>query len=420
VDADVLVVGGGTAGLAVARAAARRGLGVRLLERGPLEDAGAQWVNGVPDWCFDEGDLPRPQAPERRGPCGAVHLIVGWGPDRVVVPHRDTAAVDMRLLGARLRGDAVAAGAHLEGGVSVTGLDADGVVATSRGPVRARYVVDASGLGGAGLLPLSPVARGDLCVAAQEVRRVVDRAAAAEWARENGVAEGDHATFTSVAGGYSIVSVHWVGDEVSILTGSVPADGVPAGTRLLADFVARHPWIGERLFGGSRAIPLRPPRLRLADGSVALIGDAACQVYGAHGSGIGAQLVAARLLADCLADGRGTAGYAAEWLRRHGGELAASAIFARFARTLSTADLGRLVGSGLLGAWSARPTMEQRPTPFPPLAELRRIAGAVRAERAIVRRVAPVLGRMAMARAVFRLHAPGARWERLAARVARG
>ena len=87
--------------------------------------------------------------------------------------------------------------------------------------------------------------------------------------------------------------------------------------------------IGPRVFGGSGAIPLRRTHDRLAGDRVALLGDAACQVFPAHGSGVAAGLLAARLLADTLAAGGPIGDYAVAWQRRHGG---VSAFFDDFRR----------------------------------------------------------------------------------------
>ena len=63
-------------------------------------------------------------------------------------------------------------------------------------------------------------------------------------------------------------------------------------------------------FGGQRAIPLGRPHDTLASDRVALVGDAARQVFSAHGSGIGAGMVAARMLVDAIVRGAGPAEYA--------------------------------------------------------------------------------------------------------------
>jgi len=225
--------------------------------------------------------------------------------------------------------------------------------------VRAKHVVDASGLGGAGLVTLPRVAPTDLCAAAQEVRRVKDRGAARAFYERHGAREGDVVAFTSFAGGYSLLSSRLEGDHVSILTGAVPGDGHPSGAQILARFVSDERWIGDTIFGGARAIPLRRPLDRLAYGKIALLGDAACQVLPAHGSGIGPGLVAARVLAETLADGGDAGVYAVRWMRAHGGLLAAYDVFRRFSQRLALADVRRLVAVGLLSSETASVGLRQ-------------------------------------------------------------
>lgn len=399
---DVAVVGAGTAGAAAALHCARRGLSVLCLEAGPLADAGARWCNGVPGWQFDAAGIARPLAPELRHDAPPVmHLVMGWGPERATFRGQDVLEVDMRLLVARLQAEAMAAGAELRGGVRVRGY-ADGVVRTDGDDVGARWVVDASGLHGAGLVPLPEVEAADLCTAAQQVHVIADRAGAEAWLAEQGAREHDAVCFSAVAGGYSIVNVRVSGDEVSVLTGSIPVDGVASGTQLLRDFLERHPWIGERVFGGARAIPIcRPPR-ELHHGAVALVGDAACQVFAAHGSGIGAGMIAARMLAEALESGAGPAGYSAAWQRAWGGELAASDAFCRFSRSLDAVQLARMLRNGWLRPELTVPTLEQRP----PAIGVRTVAalgaGALR-DPLLAARLVPVLARMTALRVAHRI-----------------
>ena len=219
-----------------------------------------------------------------------------------------------------------------------------------------------------------------------------------------------------------MLNLHCDGDQVSLLTGSIPALGHPSGKAILDRFVAAQPWIGARLFGGARAIPLRRPfdRLASADGRIALLGDAAGQVFPAHGSGIGAGLVAARLLADALADGRGAPGYALAWHRQFGGLLASYELFRRFSTTLSVEDLGRMMDLGLMDAALLRHGLAQTHAWLRPAAVPGKLAAAVRAPRLAVR-LGAVVARMLAARALYaRYPADAAQlpaWSRRVARV---
>ena len=170
-------------------------------------------------------------------------------------------------------------------------------------------------------------------------------AGAATFLREWRARDGETVCFTGVAGGYSIVNVRVHGHEVSLLTGSIPANGVPSGLKLLEDFAARHDWIGGAVFGGARALPLRRPWEVIGRGAVALVGDAAGQMFSAHGSGIAMELLAARGLADALADGSGCWGYNVAFQRRYGGRLAASDLFRRLSASLGPDDVRALIAT---------------------------------------------------------------------------
>jgi len=399
-DADILVVGLGTAGSAAARACARAGLRVRGVDAVPLERAGARWVNGVPLWAYDAAGLARPRAPELRAVGSAFHMLAGWGPTRLVVDASELAEVDMRAFQQRLRGDAEAAGARLEGERrvhSVTSLGDHARVVLDGEVIEARAVIDASGLRGAGVAPRSPVAPEELCVAAQQVRAVVDLSAARAWFENHGVPPGETLCFTGVEGGFSVVNVRLEEelDEpgLAILTGSIPGLGHPSGVTLLENFVSDHSWVGGRLFGGARPIPLAPPAERVDHERVLLIGDAARQVYAAHGSGIAAQLVAATLYAQRLAAGDSPWEVNVAWQRRYGGELAAAGRFARFSSGLEAARLALVMEAGLMPPSAGLASLLQRPL-RPSVRDLPGLTlGAVR-HPAIVAEIAPILNRM--------------------------
>jgi flavin-dependent dehydrogenase len=303
--------------------------------------------------------------------------------------------VDMRLLVARLQALAREAGARFVESVRVRGFD-DRQLATSHGPCRARYFVDASGLAGARLLSQRRLPAQDVCVAAQSVRRVTDASAARAFFLKRGAEPGETLCFTSVAGGYSIVNAHLDGDGVSILTGSIPALGVPSGRALLSDFANKHDWIGEEIFGGARALPLGRARDHLAYDDVALLGDAALQIFSAHGSGIGAGMVAARKLADVIAAGRPLHDYSVAWHRELGPCFAAYDVFRRFSQTLTREEVETLVTSGLMSPAMARPALAQNMPPSRPSALLGRVPSALRAP-ALALRLASVAPRMAAA-----------------------
>ncbi|HJL19029.1 MAG TPA: FAD-binding protein [Sandaracinaceae bacterium LLY-WYZ-13_1] len=415
---DVLVVGAGTAGAAAAACAAREGLSVLCLDRGPLARAGAHWVNGVSQAQFEEAGFDPPRGEELRGDDAGFHLIAGYGPERVTIRGHGKLEVDMRHLVARLQRIAREHGAALAGEVSLDGLDA-GVARTSAGPVRADVVVDASGMTGARLLDQPRTDRRDLCTAAQAVHAVADPAGARAFLEAHEAAEGEALCFTGVAGGYSILNVSVHGDEVSILTGSIPAAGHMAGRAILDRFVDTHPWVGAKRFGGHRAIPLGRPHDEIARGPIALIGDAARQVFAAHGSGIGPQLLAARMLAEAIARGGGPEDYAVRWQRRYGGLFAGSDLFRRFSQTLTLDELRRLIRAELIDETTAGATLAQE---LPSLGVARALGMLPRLVEAggVSARLARTGARMAAAHALYAAYpARGdrTRWSRAVTRV---
>jgi menaquinone-9 beta-reductase len=420
--ADVAIVGAGTAGAAAALFCAKAGLRVVAIDRAPLARAGAHWLNAVPANLFDRAGLARPSGDELASPPLTMHLFAGRGPERAIVRGHDALEVDMARLVRRLQTDAREAGAMLEGGVRALGVDG-ATLRTDHGSVTAESIIDASGLAGARLLGDPRTGARDLCAAAQEVRALRDRGAAEAFFRGRGMEPGDVLVLAGLAGGYSVLNVRLAHDGVSMLSGTVPADGQPSGRIVIEQFAAEHErWIGEPIHAGARAIPLGRPVDVLSRGRVALLGDSARQVFAAHGSGVGAGLVAARVLADELAGGRGLDGYAVRWHREHGGLLAAYDVFRRFSQDLPTDALARMIRARLLDAATMVPAMQQKAPTLAPSLLLAKAPAALREPR-LLAGLGEVFARMAMLRALYARHperegAPRARWARAAARIA--
>jgi flavin-dependent dehydrogenase len=345
---------------------ARRGLTVACLEAGELNRAGARWVNVVPAHFFETAAIPEPTGEELVGRLVRHRMYAGQGPAHLAVSVRGLLEVDMRLLVARLQAAAKEAGARFYPHTRVTGWDGRRLH-SEVSTLEPRWVVDASGLGGARLLDQPAVPATRICQAAQEVREVVDPAAARAFFARHEVGAESVVSFTMLQGGFSSMTLGPSGpggpggDRVSLLAGSVPALGFESGSAMLARFVAEHPWIGPRIFGGSRAIPLRRPYACIGRGRVALLGDAACQVFAAHGSGTGVGLVAARMLAEALADGRGIEGYATAFQRRFGGLLAIADEAQDFMQGLTSEQAAKMIAAGLINDGLAALGVQQRP-----------------------------------------------------------
>lgn len=363
---DVVIVGAGIAGAAAAAMLAEGGRQVVLLDRRDFDQAGARWVNGVPAWAFVVSGVAPPRPPERRVE-GETYVLAGPSARprlRVTVP--DVWSVDMRLLGERMRRWALAVGVQPWPRTTLLALapgrEGGWRLETTAGTVSCRLLVDASGLRAVArrlVWPLAPeVAIGDVCTAAQAVYGIADAAGAERFAAEAGIHPGEVLGISGLAGGYSVLNVALDGHagEVALLTGTIPATGATSGLALMERFVQAQPWIGPRQFGGAGAIPIRRPLTRLVAPGFALLGDAACQVFPAHGSGIAMGLCAARLLAEAvLAVPAGQMGsleslwvYAATFHRRYGGILAGYDLVRRTVQELDALGSERLLASGLL------------------------------------------------------------------------
>jgi len=418
---DVAIVGAGSAGAATARQLARRGLRVFVGDKRPRQDAGARWVNAVPDWMFARADVAAPEGAERRSHGERYVLASATGTTRVEVPRCPTTFLDMRLLIARLQDDAIAAGAVIEGGLAVDAVDVVGrdqrLHLSGQGrqlTVRARLVVDATGMRGAvrSLVPAlsrrcPPVQDRDICLAAQEVRTIADVEGARRFLDDNRLNDRDAFGVVGLAGGFStrLVIVDLARGEVDLLCGAIAGGRFPSGARLLQDFVAAEPWIGERLFGGAGAIPLRRPWDTLGTAGVALVGDAASMVFPAHGSGVGAGLIAARLLGDAVAAGTDPGSpavirrYSQSFHQELGSLCVAYDAFRRATQDLSADELTALMAAGFLNEHTTGDALAQVMPGFALQRSLALGRAALRAPR-LAKTMAPTVGRMLLAHAV--------------------
>lgn len=399
---DAVVVGAGIAGSACAGMLARAGLSVALLDARSEEHAGPRWINAVPAAAFAAVGIAAPTGPELYASGHSFVLASPSAAVNVAIEDHGVIEVDMRHLGARLRRDAREAGVAMRFASTVDRVHVeDGrvrAVETGRDTLRAPLFVDASGMRAVlrrAAFPRWPaIDRAHLCAASQFVFAVADRAGAERYLERNGARAGVTVARTGVAGGFSILNVRVDLDagEVCALTGSVQDEpGRPSGAAILDAFVKENPWIGARLFGGSGAIPLRRPYARLSAPGLALLGDAACMMFCAHGSGIATGLLAARLLADIVSAG-GDPGapsvtwrYAARYHRAHGGVLLAYDVIRRATQRLTREESEILLATGLVSRASLAAGFAQLPPPLD-AAELLRVArGALKAPRLAAR-----------------------------------
>ena len=389
---DAIVVGAGVAGSACAAMLAKQGMRVVLLDARHEESVGARWVNAVPAGAFDAARIARPRGDEL---CASGHLFEVTSPStavRMQMHGHDVLEVDMRKLGARLRADAREAGATLRFETTVDRVHIERgrirSIDTGNTTLRAALFVDASGLPAvlrrARFPQWKPVDRAHLCTAAQAVFDIADVDGARRFLDRVRVPAGAIYARTGIEGGFSVLNVRVDLDEkhVAVLCGSIQdAPGRLSGARMLENFVSAESWIGARRFGGAGAIPLRRPYSRLSAEGLALLGDAGCMVFAAHGSGIATGLAAARILADAVAgerdpgDARATWRYAAAFQRREGGVLLAYDLVRRLTQSLAANELEELLATGIVTESSVRAGFVQSAPPVS-ASEMLRVARA--------------------------------------------
>lgn len=417
---DVVVLGAGTAGANAAGQLAERGLRVVLLERRAADVAGAQWHNGVLDWQFVAAGVDPPVPPERAPSATRTHIVGPDGTHGVTVHDTPVVRADMALLGRRLRSNARQAGVELldhVGRIDPT-LDGDRIVALDvevTPPDRpARWVhveaalfVDASGRRGVlrrrspALAASCPEVHGDeLCTAADHHLRIADADGARRFLDRHGAAPGEAVTMVGLAGGFSTraITVSVDLDEASVLVGCLANGRYGTGPRLLVQTRADEPWLGDSIDGGAGVIPLRRPYARFVAPGLALVGDAACQVFPGHGSGIGMGLLAGSLLADAVAgaadpgDERALWQYQATFQHRYGGLLAAYDAFRRMSTALGGAGVAKMVRAGLLTEDLARAGLDQR-WQVPDRAAVPAMARRMAAVPSVAAKMLPLLAR---------------------------
>jgi menaquinone-9 beta-reductase len=424
-EGDVVVVGAGPAGAWAAARLAQGGARVALIDRRPPGDAGAQWVNGLASWLVDEAGAEHPKPPELLGAGHRFTILSPSGKHRIHVDDHPLYEVDMRMLGERMADEARKAGAEMfwetvaeEVEIGSAGRPvALSATRTHEGTqerirLRASVFVDASGLPAvlrrqvprlAHACP--PPAPSDLCVAAQEVREISDRGGARAFLGKHDGEPEQTLAWTGMEGGYSVLNVRVNAEfsQVAILTGSTALARYRSGRRILDDFVRDNPWIGPRVFGGSRALPLRRPYSRLVAPGIALLGDAACQVYPTHGSGIGIGLVAARMLSDAILGalrrredpGARPAmwGYSSAFHRRWGALMCGADAFRRFSQSLTVDDVERMLGLGILSPKMVADGLAQRRAALHLEGLCTQLKGMVKAGD-LTARLLPVLARL--------------------------
>lgn len=298
--ADVVIAGGGPAGLATAIRCREHGMSVVVLDRGAPSHDKACGEGLMPRAVAQLRELGLALDPPEFAKVRGVRFVQDDAVAEAVFRDGEGMVARRPALHARLADRARDCGADLRFGARVTGLASDGV-ATADGVVRARFVVGADGLHSrvrdwAGL---AAPARGPVRHGQRRHHRL------APWTDlvEVWWADGAEAYVAPLPPGTVGVAILWSG-----------------GPARYDDLLARFPKLRDRLLGAAvvsherGAGPFRRRVRGVVRGRVALVGDASGYVDAITGEGVGLALEQAHALARAMA-GDDLASYAREHAR---------------------------------------------------------------------------------------------------------
>jgi flavin-dependent dehydrogenase len=426
---DAVVVGAGTSGASAACHLARAGFSTALLDAGPFKNAGARWMNALPSWMFDLAGFEHPEPPELHAKDFPISMRDSKGNERLRIPINPIWELDMRALVKRLQGLARESGViffeRVHAGEFVCENERPTILkairkspkgSTTKVEFRAKLFVDATGLAGvlrtaapslAKICP--PASASDQCAAAHFVYRINDQGGARRYLEKMDCPSGASINYFSVDGGFStlMVNTNLEKKDVAILGGTTAEKGRKTGRVIVEDFVKANSWIGKALFGGQAMIPIRRPYDRFAAPGIALVGDAACQVFPAHGSGVGSGMIAGKMLADA-AKGQEDPGsleatwnYQATFMRKIGAVNAAYDVFRKAVQKMDSVEMDRMVSASLLLPGASRKTLDQKMPSFEMRDQLP-LMRAVSREPLMVARFIPAAAKMQAVHALYK------------------
>jgi flavin-dependent dehydrogenase len=230
----------------------------------------------------------------------------------------------------------------------------------------AQVVADCTGIVGAVRRKAPPgwelggeVGQSEIVLARREVRKIdVDKAAEeVEMGRiRNKVRTG----IVAGLGTYSTQLYYLDIDNgyIDILVGVKPKANLPTPEDWFKRKVEQWSFVGEKIFGDGGPIPIRRTWNSLVGDGLVVLGDSACQVIPAHGSGTASALIAADLASGTLirALGKGRCDRSALWDYCHafqsgrGALLAYYDVMRKHTDTLGPKDVDKMIKYGILSA----------------------------------------------------------------------
>ena len=372
---DLVIAGAGPAGCALAAKSAAHGFKVLVLEREDEPGRGRDWVVDVEKTVFEAADVPFPEGDALRDDCESEVMVSPVAGHEVtllpapIVPIRNGAYMRQLAAWAGEKGADIRTGHSVLGPVMEEGAlkgvrykGSNGAESTASASV----VADCTGLTGA-VRRYTPsewaidgdVGPPDIVLARREVRKVDVKAAAGEVEKgkiRNKVRTG----IVSGIGTYSTQLYYLDLDEgyIDILVGVKPHPELPTPEEWFKRKLEEWTFVGDKIFGDGGPIPIRRSWDALVGDGFVVLGDSACQVIPAHGSGTASALIAADLASKTVirALEKGRFDRAVLWDYCHayqsgrGALLAYFDVMRRHTDTVGPRDVDKMIRYGILSA----------------------------------------------------------------------
>ncbi len=369
---DLVVAGAGPAGCVLAAKAAKGGARVLLLERKREPGLDRDWVVDVGRDTFGLAGVPAPEGTELFVEPGTTAIVTSDRrcavdlPPVPMVPVRNGPYVRKLAAWAQECGASLRCGAKVEGPVMedgrVCGVRVKGP--EGRDTLHALVVADCTGIAGtvrSGTPPDWRVSERlhaeDVVLARRETRRI-DPGEAGASMKKGYLWDGTRYDRVGSQGVYSVETFFLDLERgfVDILIGTKPGSG-PTPEDRFASVLEEHSFIGEKVFGDGGPIPIRRPLNTFVAPGLVCLGDAACQVVPAHGSGTASALIAADLASVSVlraietgnADRPSLWGYCHAFQSGRGALLAYYDVIRQHTAGLTVEDLDMMISKGLVG-----------------------------------------------------------------------
>lgn len=374
-DFDVVIVGAGPAGCVFARDLARSGFDIALFDIATRDKVGKPIILEVDKPAFCKAQVALPKDDEVLYNPKRIRVFSPFGKQAFLYEgEHPSIAIYFDKFVERLLSEAEASGAKFFEKYEaiqpvVKGAKVCGVIFKTRNTVqevRAPLVVDASGFNAALVRKLDPKLgiefednKNDIVVAENSLHDI-DPKKAEDAIRCGLCADEEIWTRLGFQGSYSTEYFYLSVKKrkAYILIGLKEENNIPPVKELISNFKKRKGFFARRLYGGGGKIRITHSLDKLvADGFMA-IGEAACQVIPAHGSGVASALyaghLAAQVAAEALKSGEPTTKtlwqYAYRYQSTRGATLAAFDVNRRVLEKLTQAQIASMLESGIVCA----------------------------------------------------------------------